>query len=112
LRFSTSPSTTSFTLPANVAADLARSKAELILENAFLHQQFIVLARQANRPALKSREWVLLVLLSSKLRTTWKQALLTVQPDTLQRSHLGIFRWLWKRKSRPKQRPGRLTMSC
>jgi len=39
------------TLLLNVVADLARSKAELVLENAFLHQQLITLQRQVKRPA-------------------------------------------------------------
>ena len=57
--------------------DLTRSKTELILENALLRQQLIVLKRQAKRPALSWRDRVLFVLLASKLRT-WKQALLLV----------------------------------
>jgi len=67
---------------ADTALDLSRSKAELILENAFLRQQLIVLNRQVIRPAIKPRERVFLVLLASGLRS-WKQALAIVQPDTL-----------------------------
>jgi len=66
----------------NVAADLTRSKAELVLENAFLRQQLITLQRQVKHPALPPRDRVLLVLLARKL-PSWKQTLTIVQPDTL-----------------------------
>jgi len=69
---------------ANAALDLTRSKTELILENAFLPQQLIVLNRQVKRPALKPHERVLMVVLVSRLRS-WKQALTIGQPDTLMR---------------------------
>jgi len=79
---------------ADAASDLMRSKAELVLENAFLRQQLIVLNRQVKRPALKPHERVLLVVLTSRLRS-WKQALTIVQPDTLLRWHRDLYRWLW-----------------
>jgi putative transposase len=78
--------------------DLTRSRSELVLENAFLRQQLIVLNRQVIRPACKPRERLLLVMLASGLRS-WKQALTIVQPDTLLRWHRDLYRWLWKRKS-------------
>ena len=95
---------------ANTALDLSRSKAELILENAFLRQQLIVLNRQVIRPAIKPRERVFLVVLASGLRS-WKQALAIVQPDTLLRWHRDLYRWLWKRKSRMRKQPGRPPLS-
>ena len=64
--------------------DLTRPKAELVLENAFLRQQLIVLQRQKKRPALTGRDRVMMVLLASKLRR-WKETLIVVQPDTLMR---------------------------
>ena len=73
----------------NAAIDLTRSKAELVVENAFLRQQLIVLHRQVKRPVLRQRERVFLVLLAGGLRA-WKQALLIVQPDTLLRWHREI----------------------
>jgi hypothetical protein len=66
----------------DAALDLTRSKSELILENALLRQQLIVLQRQTKRPRLTWRDRALFVLLASKLRN-WKQALIIVQPDTL-----------------------------
>jgi hypothetical protein len=79
----------------NAAADLTRSKSELILENAFLRQQLIVLQRQVKRPTLTWYDRTLFVLLASKLRS-WKQALLIVQPDTLLRWHRDLFRRIWR----------------
>ena len=94
------------TLFPNVVSDLARSKAELVLENAFLRQQLITLQRQVKRLAPTSRDRVLLVLLAHKL-PSWKQALMIVQPDTLLRWHRDLFRWFWKRKSRSRRNGGR-----
>jgi transposase InsO family protein len=89
-----------------VVADATRSNAELMLENALLRQQLIVVSRQVKRPQLSWRERGIMVLLASKLRK-WKGALFIVQPDTLLRWHRDIFRWVWRRKSQPKQQGGR-----
>jgi putative transposase len=93
-------------LVLNAAIDLTRSKEELILENMLLRQQLIVLKRQVKRPALSWRDRTLFVLLASKLRT-WKQAVVIVQPETVLRWHRDLFRWVWRRKSRPKRRRGK-----
>lgn len=85
--------------PASAVADLCRSKRELVVENALLRQQLLVLHRQVKRPQLTPTDRVLLVVLASKLRA-WKNALLIVQPDTLLRWHCQGFRLLWKRKSK------------
>jgi putative transposase len=92
-----------YALAANVLADLTRPREELILENAFLRQQLIILSRQVKRPLARPRERVLLVALASRLRN-WKQALLIVQPTTLIRWHQDLFRWLWARISKPPKR--------
>ena len=89
----------------NAALDLARSKSELMLENALLRQQLIVLQRQTKRPKLSWRDRALFVLLASKLRT-WKQSLLIVRPDTVLRWHRELFRRIWRRKSRSESKPG------
>ena len=78
--------------------DLCRSKRELVVENALLRQQLIILRRQVNRPQLSKTDRALLVLLASRLHA-WKSALFIVQPDTLLRWHRTAFRLLWKRKS-------------
>jgi hypothetical protein len=69
-------------LVGGAVADATRGKAELMLENALLRQQLIVLARQVKRPQLSWRERGIMVLLASKLRNL-KGALLIVQPDTV-----------------------------
>jgi hypothetical protein len=89
----------------NVTADLIRSKAELVQENAFLRQQLIILQRQVKHPALTPRGRILLVFLARKPRS-WKQALMIVQPDTLLRWRHDLFRWFWKRKSRSQRSGG------
>jgi hypothetical protein len=93
-------------LVGGVVADATRSNAELMLENALLRQQLIVVSRQVKRPQMSWRERGIMVLLASKLRN-WKGALFLVQPDTLLRWHRDIFRWVWRRKSQPKQQGGR-----
>ena len=87
------------TLVAGALADLARSKPELVAENALLRQQLIVLRRSVPRPRCTQADRTLLVLLASRLRA-WRSALLIVQPDTLLRWHRQLFRLVWRRKSR------------
>ncbi len=87
----------------NAITDFTRSKHELIIENALLRQQLIILRRQVKRPQLTNADRALMVLLSSKLRS-WKNALLIVQPDTLLRWHRKGYRLFWKRKSKAKSR--------
>ncbi len=79
--------------------DLARSKSELVAENALLRQQLIILRRQVKRPACTKPDRMLLVLLARAIQT-WKQALFIVQPETLLRWHRQGFRLFWKYKSR------------
>jgi putative transposase len=100
------PSTTSLVL--STLADLTRSKAELLAENALLRQQLIVLRRQVKHPVYWKTDRLLLVLLARMVRT-WKQALFLVQPETLLRWHRELFRWFWKRKSKVPARKQRLS---
>ncbi len=81
--------------------DWPRGKTELMLENALLRQQLIVLQRQVKRPALKGWDRLLLVWLASRVET-WKQAVLIVQPETILRWHRDLFKWVWRRNSKPK----------
>ncbi len=87
-------------LVVGAISDLPRRKTELILENALLRQQLIVVSRQVKRPAFQGRDRLLFVLLASKLRA-WQQALLIVQPDTILRWHRDLFKWVWRRRSKP-----------
>ena len=74
--------------------DLARTKPQLIAENALLRQQLIVLNRSVKRPCLTATDRSLLVLLASRVRA-WQDALLIVKPDTLLRWHRQGFRLFW-----------------
>jgi len=78
---------------------LARSKYELVAENALLRQKLIILRRQVKRPACTKMDRLLLVLLARMVRT-WRQALVIVQPETLLRWHRQSFKLFWKYKSR------------
>ncbi len=86
-------------LPLGTLADLTRSKPELMMENALLRQQLIILKRQVKRPACTQTDRILLVLLARVVRA-WKQALFIVQPETLLRWHREAFRLFWRRKSK------------
>ena len=94
-------------LAAGLAVDVARSRHELLLENALLRQQLLVLGRTAKRPSFTPLERGLVVLLVSRLRT-WASALLIVQPQTVLRWHRQGFRLLWRHKSASRSRPSPL----
>src|SRR5262245_51884311 len=81
-------------------ADGTRSRPDLIVENALLCQQLLVLQRQEKRPKLRWRDRVVIVGLASRV-ASWKNALLIVQPETVLRWHRELFPWAWQRKSRP-----------
>ncbi|MFZ0534543.1 MAG: integrase core domain-containing protein [Anaerolineales bacterium] len=87
---------------AGTLSDMARSRTDLIVENALLRQQLIFLNRQVKRPQLTHRDRFLLILLA-RCTGFWKQALHILQPDTLLRWHRELFRFYWRRKSRHKQ---------
>jgi hypothetical protein len=97
----TKPDTTSLLL--GTLTDLARSRAELVAENALLRKPLIILRRQVKRPACTKTDRMLLVLLARAVRT-WKQALFIVQPETLLRWHHQGFQLYWRYKSRAVQR--------
>jgi putative transposase len=82
-------------------SDLPRSRTDLIVENALLRQQLIVLNRQVQRPQLTNPDRFRLVLFSHFTRF-WKQSLYIAQPRTLLRRHRELFRFYWKRKSQGK----------
>lgn len=86
------------TLVGGALADVSRTKAALIAENALPRQQLIVLQRHVTRPALTPSDRVRLVLLA-RLTHTWQTALLIVQPQTLLRWHRQGYRLLWRARS-------------
>jgi putative transposase len=89
-------------------SDLKRSRRDLIIENAMLRQQLIVLNRQVKRPQLTQGDRLRLVLLT-RLTEFWQQALHIVQPDTLLRWHRNLFRRYWWCKSKPGKRDPRIS---
>jgi putative transposase len=93
--------------PLGAAADLVRSKADLIAENALLRQQLIILHRHSKCPQLNNFDRIKLRVLA-RATPLWKTALLIVQPDTLLHWHRELFRLIWRRKSRPPSRPPRI----
>lgn len=93
----TQPSRCSVVL--STAADLTRRKADLIVENALLRQQLIVLHRQIQKPAFTQSDRLWFVLLASRVKN-WKESLLVCKPDTLLRWHRQGFRLFWEFKSR------------
>jgi hypothetical protein len=71
-------------LALRAMTDLTRSRTDLLVENAMLRQQLIILNRQTNRPRLENSERIRLVSLA-RFTNFWQQALHIVQPDTLLR---------------------------
>jgi putative transposase len=88
---------TAGTLVLEMATDLMRPKSALVLENALLRQQVIVLQRQVKRPKIANLDRRLLVLLTSRLRA-WRSALLVVKPATLLQWHRDLFKLVWRRQ--------------
>src|SRR5258706_3516892 len=88
-------------LISSFLSDLPGSHSELLVENALLRQQLIVLNRQVKRPQLTNPDRFWLVLLSHFTRF-WKPSLHIIQPDTLLRWHREMFHFYWKRKSQGK----------
>jgi transposase InsO family protein len=94
-------------LAAGTVSDISRSKADLMVENAILRQQVIVLNRQVKQPKLTNGDRLRFVLLA-RLTDFWHTALHIVQPETLLRWHRELFRRYWKRKSKAKNRKPRI----
>jgi putative transposase len=101
IKFWTKPA--SSVLIIGTLLDLTRNRTDLVIENALLRQQLIILKRQLKRPQLTNPERFRLVFLSHVTKF-WKQALHIVQPDTLLRWHRDLFRFYWRRKSQGKPR--------
>lgn len=98
---------TTATLTVGAMSDLARNKNDLIVENAMLRQQLIVLKRSVKRPKLTNGDRVRLALLA-RLTDFWQSALHIIQPDTLLRWHRDLFRWYWRWKSKAKSNQPRI----
>jgi putative transposase len=98
---------TSRSLLAGTLTDLACPRSELIVENALLRQQLVILRRQMKRPACTKADRMLLVILA-RANCSWKQALFIVQPDTLLGWHRHAFRWYWRKRSQSASRNSKI----
>ena len=87
--------------------DMSRSKSDLVVENAMLRQQLIVLKRSVKRPKFTNGDRTRLTLLA-RLTNFWHPALHIVQPDTILRWHRDMFKRYWKKISTPKSREPRI----
>lgn len=88
-----------FRFGVGVAVALLKSRRHLLLENAALRHQLLVLNRKSRRPRFHSVDRVLWVWLS-EVWSRWTQAIRVVQPETVVRWHRQGFRLFWRWKSR------------
>lgn len=95
------PKPASLGMVSGLFTDLTRSRNDLILENALLRQQLIVLDRHIKRAQLTKQDRFLFVLLA-RFTKFWRQTIHIVQPDTLLHWPRELFRWHWRRKSQGK----------
>jgi len=79
------------------ARDLARTRSELLAENALLRQQVIVLSRSIRRPRVHHDDRLLLLILA-RLTGQWRDALHVVSPETLLRWHRDLFKIVCRRR--------------
>jgi len=87
-----------------LVADLFRSRAALLAENAMLRQQLIV----AERKIVGRVRWTpwqrFVMVIAARIAPVWQTVTFLVQPATLLRWHRAGLRAFWRRRSR---RPGR-----
>jgi putative transposase len=83
-----------------VAADIVRSRRELVIENAMLRHQIVILRRKSPHPRLTAFDRLRLLVAAAVL-PTWRRAVAIVQPETVLRWHREGFRMFWRRRSRP-----------
>lgn len=90
---------------ACLARDILRSRAELILENAFLRAQLSLHQRRHPRVRTAGGEGLALTLFTSVVRT-WQETLRVVKPATLIAWHRSGFAayWAWKTGVRKQRR--------
>jgi putative transposase len=80
------------------AVDIVRTRRDLVLENAMLRHQIVILRRKSPRPRLTALDR-LGILVAAAVLPTWRRALGIVQPETVLRWHREGFRLLWRRRS-------------
>ncbi len=82
-----------------------KSRRHLLLENAALRHQLLVLSRNAKRPRFNPIDRLFWVWLSA-VWTPWRQAIRLIQPNTVIHWHRQGFRRFWRWQSRA-QKVGR-----
>jgi hypothetical protein len=82
-----------------LAVDAARSRRDLLVENAMLRHQIVVLRRRSPRSRLTRLDRFRL-LLGAAILPGWRQAIAVVQPDTILGWHRRGFGLFWRRKCR------------
>jgi hypothetical protein len=86
---------TTVSLAIGALSDLSRSRADLLVENALLRQQLIVLRRQIKRPQLTNGDRIRFVLMA-RFTKSWHQTIHIIQPDTLLLWYRDLFRMYWR----------------
>jgi len=92
-------------LLCSVLCNFVRPQRDVALENLALRHQLLVLYRSSRRPGLGPADRLFWSRLS-RHSTSWRSALVLVQPDTVIRWHRSAWRRYWTWKSRPRG-PGR-----
>ncbi len=82
------------------AVDMVRRRRELVIENAVLRHQIVILRRKSPHPKLTAFDRLRLLVAAAVL-PTWRRTVAIVQPETLLRWHREGFRMFWRRRSRP-----------
>jgi putative transposase len=85
-----------------LATAIVKSRGNLLLENAALRHQLLLLSRNAKRPRFNPLDHVFWVWLSV-VWSRWRKALRLVQPDTVIHWHRQGFRLFWRWKSRARK---------
>ncbi len=94
------------TLLLHVVRAMARSRADIVVENLALSQQVMVLKAKKPRPPLHDGHRAFWVALRS-VWAGWTSRLFIVDPDTVVRWHRTRFRRYWTKLSHKPRRPGR-----
>jgi putative transposase len=82
------------------AVDIVRRRRELVIENAMLRHQIVILRRKSPHPRLTAFDRLRLLVAAAVL-PTWRRTVAIVQPQTLLRWHREVFRMFSHRRSQP-----------
>jgi putative transposase len=81
-----------------------QSRSTLAAENLFLRKQLALYQERQVRPQRATDATRLTMVVAARL-FEWKEALISVRPETFTRWHRQGFKLLWRFKSRPLGRP-------